>query len=276
MQIVADTSTFYTPAQGKELGVTIIPVCVVMNGTSYKDLEEISSEDFLKFISEGGVPTSSQPSIGEILEVLESTTEDTIVITVGDGLSGAYQNAMGAKNSIEDNEHIYVLDSKTLGAPHRYLVQKAVRLREMGLPTAEIIKQLQESIESSVSFVIPADFEFLKRSGRLTPIAAKISALIKIVPVLTQTQDKKRIEPLAIKRSEKKALQAILDRLREIGVDENYIISAAHAGTPQKAEAAVKMIREQFPDSTTESYMLSPALITHGGPGCIVIQAVRK
>lgn len=276
MQIVADTSTFYTPAQGKELGVTIIPVCVVMNGTSYKDLEEISSEDFLKFISEGGVPTSSQPSIGEILEVLESTTEDTIVITVGDGLSGAYQNAMGAKNSIEDNEHIYVLDSKTLGAPHRYLVQKAVRLREMGLPTAEIIKQLQESIESSVSFVIPADFEFLKRSGRLTPIAAKIGALIKIVPVLTQTQDKKRIEPLAIKRSEKKALQVILDRMKEIGVDENYIISVSHAGTPQKAEAAVKMIREQFPDSTTESYMLSPALITHGGPGCIVIQAIRK
>lgn len=276
MQIVADTSTFYTSAEGAELGVTIIPVCVIMNGESYKDLEEISSEDFLKFVHEGGVPTSSQPSIGDMLEVLENSTEDTLVITVGDGLSGAYQNAVGAKNSIAQNEHIHIMDSKTLGAPHRYLAQKAVRLRKMGLHIEEIKKQLQESIESSVSYVIPADFEFLKRSGRLTPIAAKIGALIKIVPVLTQTKDKKRIEPLAIKRSPKKALQAILDHLKSIGVNEDYIISVSHAGCKEKAEAALEMIREQFAGCTTELFMLSPALITHGGPGCIVVQAIRR
>ena len=67
-----------------------------------------------------------------------------------------------------------------------------MRLREEGKKIDEIVRNLKKSIESSVSFVIPTDFEFLKRSGRLTPIAAKIGAAIKIVPVLTQTEDKRK------------------------------------------------------------------------------------
>ena len=52
-----------------------------------------------------------------------------------------------------------------------------------------------------MSFVIPADFEFLKRSGRLTPLAAKLGSKLRLLPVLTQTEDKKRIAPVGVRRS---------------------------------------------------------------------------
>ena len=45
------------------MGVTILPVYVAVNGKEYKDYEDISSEDFLELIAEGGIPSSSQPSI---------------------------------------------------------------------------------------------------------------------------------------------------------------------------------------------------------------------
>ena len=101
MQIIADTATLYTPEEGKALGVTIIPVYVVIDGKSYKDLEEMSSEKFLELVEAGAVPTSSQPAIGDLIELFEQDEEEKLVLTVGDGLSGAYQNAMGARNTME-------------------------------------------------------------------------------------------------------------------------------------------------------------------------------
>lgn len=258
------------------MGVTILPVYVAVGGKEYKDYEDISSEAFLKMIEKGGIPSSSQPSIGDIIEVFEESEEEVLLLSVGDGLSGAYQNAVGAKNSIENNGYIHVIDTKTLAGPHRYLLKKAIKLREEGLQIDKIKEKLTESIESSLSFVIPSDFDFLKRSGRLTPIAAKIGGMIKIVPVMTQTVDKKRIETFAIKRSCRKAVEAISKHLKEIGVNEDYIISICHGGVLEKASSTLLQMKEYFHNVQFELFQLSPSLITHGGPGCVTIQVIKK
>ena len=136
--------------------------------------------------------------------------------------------------------------------------------------------QLSESIESSVSFVIPEDYEFLKRSGRLTAFTAKVGGALKLLPVLTQTEDKTRIKPIAVKRSWNAAVDTVIQRLQAIGVNRDYLISVCHTGTLQKANTILQRIKGVFPESDTELLMLSPALITHGGPGCIVVQAIKK
>lgn len=276
MRIITDTASLYAPAEGEKIGVTVIPACTLIGEQFYRDYEDLSSEDCIRLIKEGTVPTTSQPAIGDVLEYLENNEDEILYLSLGDGLSGAYQNAVGARNCVKNSEHIHIIDTKTLAGPQRYLVQKAVQLREKGLGIEKIKEELSICIETSVSFVIPEDFEFLKRSGRLTPIAAKIGGLIKIVPVLTQTADKKRIMPFVIKRSGRKAVEAIMGHLKSLGVDENYIISIGHAGAYEKAKDALAQIKEQFADSTLEILQLAPTLMTHGGPGCITIQAIRK
>ena len=155
-------------------------------------------------------------------------------------------------------------------------MQKAIRLRDAGYEIENIEKEILKSVELSASFVIPADFEFLKRSGRLTPIAAKISAMVKIVPVMTQTEDMKRITLFTIKRSWKKATEAILEHLKKLGINEEYIIYVCHGGDLKAAEAVLAQIKGMFPKVDTEFMGLSPSMITHGGPGCVLIQAIRK
>lgn len=279
MQIVADSASLYSREDGEKHGFKIVPACVVINGKTYKDFEEITVETFLKMIEEGGVPTSSQPAIGDIMEVFEEaekTGEDVLFLPVGDGLSGAYQSAAGLASTMENKDRLHVLNTKTLAGPQRYFVQKALKLKEEGLDIEKIKKELIKSIESSVSFVIPADFDFLRRSGRLTPIAAKVAGMIKIVPVMTQTEDKTRIQPFTIKRSRKKALEAILDHLKSIGVNEEYIISIGHGGAYELGKEIFEYVQTKFTNTMVELFQLSPSLVTHGGPGCITIQAVRK
>ena len=276
MRIVTDTSSLYSPEVGRKLGIDVVPACAIIDGVTYKDYEDISSEEFLQRIKDGAVPTSSQPAIGDLIDIFEGTEEEIVFFGTCDGLSGVYQNAVGAKNSIENNEHIVVLDSKTLAGPQHYLVQKAMKLREKGISLLEMAKELQKSIDNSISFVIPFDFNFLKRSGRVTSLVATIGSAVKIVPVMTQTEDRKRIKPFAIKRSKKKAVEAIIEHLQQIGVDENYVVSVCHGGAPESAKEVLEQIKAKVANATYEIHMLSPALITHGGPESIVIQAIQK
>lgn len=276
MKIIADTATLYSPAEGAQLGLTVIPVGVAIDNNAYRDYEEITSAELLRRIAAGGVPSSSQPSVGDVLDIFEKYEEELLFLTVGDGLSGAYQTAMGARSCAAHSERIHVVDSKTLAGPLRYLAQKALALAEQGMDAAAAEAALAESIESSMSFVIPADFEFLKRSGRLTPLAAKLGGTLRLLPVLTQTEDKKRIMPLGVRRTWRTAAEVIIRRLTARGVDENWRISVCHAGTSERAEEVRAQIGEQFPRVESELLELSPALITHGGPGCVVVQAIRK
>ena len=276
MKIIADTATLIPPAEGESLGMTIIPVCVSINNQTYQDYSQITCREFLKQISEGGVPSSSQPAIGDILDVMDSSEEQMLFLTVGDGLSGAYQTVMGAKNLAKNPDRIHILNSKTLAGPMRYLAKKAVSLKDQGLDMIRMKEELQRCIESSVSFVIPEDFDFLRRSGRLTAVTAKLGGALKLLPVLTQTQDRTRITPVSIKHSWNSAVETVLQRLQEVGVGAEHLISVCHAGTPQKAERILAQVKARFAASEAELLELSPALITHGGPGCIVIQAIHK
>ena len=276
MKIIADTAALIPPCEAEASGLTVIPVCVAIDGHTYQDYTQITTEEFLEKVRMGGIPTSSQPAIGDMLDRMDATDEEILVLTVGDGLSGGYQTALSARNLANNPERIHIMDSRTLAGPFRYLARKAVALKAQGLPMAQIQEQLQRSIDSSVSFVIPEDFEFLKRSGRLTPFTAKLGTKLKLLPVLTQTRDMKRIVPIGIKRSWKAAVETIMQQMQSRNVGPDHLISICHAGVRQRAEQVFQQVNERFSGAEIEILELSPALTTHGGPGCIVIQAVCK
>ncbi len=275
MKIIADTASLISPQEGKSMNIAVIPACVLMDGKSYRDYIDMTCGELVERVARGETPSTSQPAVGELLEELEGC-EETLYLTMGSGLSGTHDNAMAARSLVEDPERIHIVDSKTLAGPLRYLVKKAVQLRDRGVSVEGIKEALKGCISSSASFVIPEDFEFLKRSGRLTPLTAKIGGVLKLLPVLTQTDDRRRITPVAIKRSWKGALETIFHRFRELQIGGDHLISVCHGGTPEKAERILEQIREHFSASETEVLELSPTLLTHGGPGCIVIQAILK
>lgn len=88
MRIIADTATLFAPSEGAAQSMTIVPVSVAINDRTYQDYTGISREEFLAAIAAGGVPTSSQPAVGDLLDAFESGDEEMLVLTVG-GLAAA-------------------------------------------------------------------------------------------------------------------------------------------------------------------------------------------
>ena len=51
IRIVSDTSTLYSTAQAIEAGYEVSPLCVTGAGSTYRELDDISSKEFVDIMS---------------------------------------------------------------------------------------------------------------------------------------------------------------------------------------------------------------------------------
>lgn len=276
MKIITNTASLLTQEEGKKRGISIVPVSVSLGSRSFRDYIDIGPDEFSALLHGDEAPVSSQPAVGDFLNLIEDTKEETIMLTVADGLSGEYSTAMGLRNSLPNKHLIHVINSRSLAGPLRYMALKAADLRDQGASAEEIIRQVRFCAASNISYVIPSDFRYLKKSGRINNLTSVIGGALHLLPVLTQTEDRKRISFMTVRRTWKSSVAAIISSLREAGIDEKHLISIAYADKKDLAAKVRNHIQDSFPKVESEILQLSPSLITHGGPGCIVIQAVRK
>ena len=276
VQIITDTSTLFTVEEGKKMNLHVIPLCITIGSDQYRDLCFDTNVIYQK-IQEGVIPSTSQPPLGDILAAYEAYPEDEIInICMADGLSGTYQTALMAKEQTANPERIHVINSKTLCGPHRYIVEKAIQLRDEGLNASEIIQKLQESIENEHSFLIPQDFSFLKRGGRLKPAAAHIGGLLKLKPIMESVEEGSRLDKFNVSRTLGKAIDHIIQAFEKDGVDERNIIYVSHAKALEDSEFFIERLKRAFPQTEIILLELSPVFITQGGPHCIAVQMIRK
>ena len=277
VRIMTDTSTLFYPDEAKAEDLILVPLGVTIADKTYHEFLEIESEEFLELINKGNIPKSSQPPIGETVKCYEYLKGQKIInITMADGLSGAYSSAESAKYSVDNANDITVINSTTLCGPHRFIVKKALKLAKEGLSAEQIIDKIKINIESSKSFLIPQDFDFLVRGGRLMPMAGKIGGALNLIPLMKQSDDGTRLSRYALSRNFSKVMETVVKSFADDGVDENYLISIGHANNIQRAETAKSALEKAFPQTEIEILKLSPAFITQGGPGCISIQIVDK
>ena len=134
VRIVSDTSTLYSTSQAKEAGFRVSPLSVTIAGKTYREFDEISSDEFVEIIRQGHMPTSSQPAIGEVEALYSEFSEEEVLnISMAHGLSGTYTSAVAASQLCENADRITVINTRTLCGPHRYMVERAVQWAKEGL-----------------------------------------------------------------------------------------------------------------------------------------------
>lgn len=273
VHIVSDTSTLYSTSQAREAGFTVAPLSVTIAGKSYREFDEISSEEFVEIIRQGHMPTSSQPAIGEVEDMYNQFPgEEIINVTMALGLSGTYTSAVAAAQMCDHAEKISVINTRTLCGPHRYMVEQAVSWAAEGLGREEILAKLNVLMDSAKSFLVPADFDYLRRGGRLSPLVSYVGKAANLTPIMTQTDNGERLTVAGIRRGFPHAVKYITEQLVKAGVGKGWQVQISHAGAMDKAELARKVLKEAMPEAEYHIYPLSPAFITQGGPGCVAVQ----
>jgi fatty acid-binding protein DegV len=145
-----------------------------------------------------------------------------------------------------------------------------------GCSKEEIVTKINELMDTAWSYLVPADYDYLRRGGRLSPLVSYVGKAANLTPIMTQTEDGTRLTIASIRRGFPHAVKFITEALLKAGVGKGWRVYISHAAAPQKAELALKKLQEAIPDAVYEILPLSPAFITQGGPECCAVQYIKE
>lgn len=278
--IVTDT----TSAMNKEIaaahGIELISLSVIVDGQEFKDQVDISTEQLYDYLKDGKVPSTSQPNTGYLIEKMETWQKEDyeaiIVITCSADLSGTNNGFHLAKDTV-GLDNVYIYDSRQVGAPVMDMAIRAKQLADEGKDVDEIFKALEEKTKHSFSFLYPDNFDQLSRSGRLSPMAARMASMLKIKALLYLDEQGKAVDKYSMSRTEVKVLKAIVDKFHELGVNaEKYKIYISHADNIVFAKKAKLLLQTTFHGIEVEINNLPAVLTCHGGLACCALHSTYK
>ena len=278
--IVTDT----TSAMNKEIaaahGIELISLSVIVDGQEYKDQVDISTEQLYDYLKDGKTPSTSQPNTGYLVEQMEKWQEEDyeaiIIITCSADLSGTNNGFHLAKDTV-GLDNVYIYDSRQVGAPVMDMAIRAKQLADEGKDVDEIFKVLEEKTKHSFSFLYPDNFDQLSRSGRLSPMAARMASMLKIKALLCLDEQGKSVDKYSMSRTEVKVLKAITDKFHELGVNaEKYKIYISHADNIVFAKKSKLLLQTTFHGIEVEINNLPAVLTCHGGLACCALHSTYK
>ena len=278
--IVTDT----TSAMNKEIaaahGIELISLSVIVDGQEYKDQVDISTEQLYDYLKDGKTPSTSQPNTGYLIEKMEAWQKENyeaiIVVTCSADLSGTNNGFHLAKDTV-GLDNVYIYDSRQVGAPVMDMAIHAKQLADEGKDVDEIFKVLEEKTKHSFSFLYPDNFDQLSRSGRLSPMAARMASMLKIKALLCLDEQGKSVDKYSMSRTEVKVLKAITDKFHKLGVNaEKYKIYISHADNIVFAKKAKLLLQTTFHGIEVEINNLPAVLTCHGGLACCALHSTYK
>ena len=271
MKIMTDTGSLIGVEEAQRLDIELIPLQVEVAGTNYRDYLDITVEKFVELTKTDRALTSL-PSIGQMMQIYDQYKEG-LHICVAKGLSSTYDVAASALGELDTNVVLY--NSKSLVGTQRYLVLLAKRLSEKH-SVEEIIRRMDKCLLDCQSFLIPVDFNFLKRSGRLSPLAATFAGLMGIKPILTFKPGMERLDKFGVGRTWPQAFDHILRKMAESAVSIKHKIYIVHAMNLETAKMLEDKLIQKFGQLDIETLSFSPVLMALGGPGCVAVQYILR
>lgn len=272
--IVVD-STSYLPEEILERhNIYTIPLNVVIDNKTYKENEIDYAWYYEKMNTLEDLPTTSQPSIGDYILLLETLYRDgyTDVLSfhLSSEISGTYRSAEAAAISVE-GINVHVVDSGIAAAPLGFLaLYAAQQINKKTIEEVLIDVNAMKKKENLNAYFLVDTLTNLQKGGRLSNAQALIGSLLKIKPLL-EFQDGKIVAIEKI-RTQKKAIAKIEALLAsEFEKHEGKQITACliHANAKDFGEKYKAELESKFPQVKFVLQEFGPVVGTHLGEGAI-------
>ncbi|EOI00475.1 DegV family EDD domain-containing protein [Enterococcus moraviensis ATCC BAA-383] len=271
---VVTDSTAYLPERIKNApNLFVIPIPVILDGKIYNEGIDIEADEYYSLLNNSSeFPTTSQPALGEVIELYKEIAAkgfDTIIsIHLSSGISGFVNTLFSLTDSIEGIT-LYPYDSKITSVPMGHMVEAALDLVKEQASLEEIFAKLDIIRDNTFAYLIVDDLNNLVRGGRLTNGAALIAGLLKIKPILTFEDGK--IVLFEKIRSTKKAFARAEDIIgkRDKEIDRPVKLYVIHANNLAVAEEEKAKLQKQYPNAIIEIGHFGPVIGTHLGEKAI-------
>lgn len=271
--IVTDSNSGIFEEEGRELGIYVLPMPVIIEDKTYYEGVDLFHNEFYQSLREHKLVSTSQPIPGSVLSmwdhVLGSGFDELVYIPMSSGLSNSCQTALVLAEDYGGK--VQVVDNHRISVTQRSSVLDALALVKKGRTAAEIKAELEKTAYDSIIYVGVETLEYLKKGGRITAAGAALGTVLNIKPLLIIQGE--RLDAYAkvrgtknCMRQEIEAMQRAAGGFHQKGQDIRVGVAGSflHA---EEDEAWLEMVRQAFPGEEVFYDPLSFSIGCHVGPG---------
>lgn len=274
IKIVTDSTSYLEEEMVKALDIRVLSLKVEFQEDTYREVE-LNNKTFYRMMEKRGLPKSSQPSIGEFIEVFTSMIREghgICGIFLSEKMSGTLSTAMMAREMVlkdyPDGE-IILMDSESNCMQLGFAVEAAAKAAKAGKNFTEVEKAVRRMKKRSRFLFVPKNLKYLQAGGRIGKANALIGSLLSIIPILTVEEGETAVYKKV--RRKKKAVNEMIEKLltdhKNNTVKE---IAIHHIDALEEAKELMNRIQQNL-NASIRILDIGPVIGLHVGPGAIGI-----
>ena len=272
VKIVTDSSCTMEKSLRDELNIHMMPLSIMVDGVVYPDDDHLPGEKFMDMMANAkALPKTSQPPIGEFVELYDRLGEDgseVISIHMTKGLSGTVEAARQASNL--SSSKVTVIDSDFTDQGLSFQVIQAAKLAQAGAGVPEILAEIERVKQNTKLYIGISTLDNLVKGGRISRTTGLLSNIfnMKVVMDFENTE----LIPVAKGRGVKtfnkwfdelKSELSKIPNVRQIGI--------SHADGLELANGFKEGLQAIFKDMDIPVLHTNPVIATHTGENAFAI-----
>jgi DegV family protein with EDD domain len=245
----------------------VVPMRVVLDGSEYREFEDLDSRTFYDALASGVPVSTSQPPPGAFVDAYEAARRNgarrALSIHIGSNLSGTVNSARIAAGLARIP--VDVIDTGQASFIEGLCVLEAAEALENGAAVESIREVVAATSRVAGNVFIVGGLRLLEQGGRLAPNAETPPG----VPVLALVEG--AVRPVGSAASAGEALDAMLSHLDEAIArqpDKSMRVGVGNGCADELARELEARVRERGPDLEVIPYEIGPAVGAHTGAGC--------
>ncbi len=269
--IVVDSSCGMSKKEVEAKGWYFLPLYINIDGKEYADGIDIEAKEFYSMIKpEMKVRTSATPT-GIIMDTLEKASKENdgvIVYSLSKGLSSQNQNiSMVAK----EFKNVKVLESQAMSIAIAKSCDQILDFAKTAKTIEEVEKFGNVLAKQIGGILVPERMDWLVSGGRVSPAAAKMAGMLKIIPVIGFIDGK------LIKYGKGRTFEKTIIK-SAVSLQESYKGSprdwiCLHSGNPYAEKMRDMLLKEMKLDEMEINY-IPPVIGIHTGSQAFCIMAI--
>ena len=192
-KIVVDSCGELKPEQKSDIHFASASLELDVDDYHVVDDESFDQKEFLRRVKESpNCPKSTCPSPERYMTAFEGEAQNVYAVTLSSRLSGSYNSAeLGKKLYLEENENknIHVFDSRSASIGETLIAMKIQECEEAGMEFQEVVKEVDQYIETQHTFFVLETLDTLRKNGRLSNLKALVAGALNIKPVMGSTPE---------------------------------------------------------------------------------------
>lgn len=183
--IIIDSSAGLTKAEADKKGWGLLPLFLSIDGKDYADGIDITPEKYYEIINiENDVRTSATPPglIVDMFEKFSKKYDHVLVYGLSKALSSQSNNLMTFGG---DFENVHIVESKGVGHAIVKDLEVIEKMVKDGDSIEKIVDKANKLTAQQYGLLLPATMKWLLKGGRVSPAAAAMGNLLKIIPIIS-------------------------------------------------------------------------------------------